>query len=198
MVTPSLSTPISYPESSGFLVSGCTLGETLENSKKLNFLIGCSVTASIVLPQKSCGNKIPAPQSLSWRPTAGQRAGDSGYEIVLRRCGADALWARHAFHLTRGRMRDEPEQCLRRRLGQPLQYQWGPSKKRNQNLENFSSTGLKYRILRHYIANRNAKIYSLVNEKQKINRAKIGYLAVKTCTNMHHCFSTRNYVLEQS
>ena len=42
--------------------------------KNFNFLIGCSVTACIVLPLKSCGNIIPVPQSLSWRPTTGQRA----------------------------------------------------------------------------------------------------------------------------
>ena len=69
---------ISYPESSGFLVSGWAPGETLENSKKFNFfdwlLYFGYVTASIVLPQKSCSNKIPVPQSLSWRATAGQRA----------------------------------------------------------------------------------------------------------------------------
>ena len=42
--------------------------------KKLNFLIGCPATASIVLPQKSCGNKIPVLQSLYWRPSADQKA----------------------------------------------------------------------------------------------------------------------------
>ena len=42
--------------------------------KKLNLLIGCRMTACIGLPQKSCHNKIPVPQSLSWRPTTGQRA----------------------------------------------------------------------------------------------------------------------------
>ena len=35
--------PISYPESSGFLVSGRAPGETLENSKRFEFFIGCSV-----------------------------------------------------------------------------------------------------------------------------------------------------------
>ena len=30
--------------------------------------------ASIVLPQKSCGNKIPVPQSLYWRPSTDQKA----------------------------------------------------------------------------------------------------------------------------
>ena len=67
--------PISYPESSGFLVSGWAPVKTLGNSKKnLNFLIGCPATTSIVLPQKSCGNKIPVPQSLYWRPSADQKA----------------------------------------------------------------------------------------------------------------------------
>ena len=42
--------------------------------KNLNFLIGCPITVCIVLPQKSCGNNIPVPQSLSWRPTTGQGA----------------------------------------------------------------------------------------------------------------------------
>ena len=32
--------------------------------KKFNFLIGCPIMASFVLPQKSCGNKIPVPESL--------------------------------------------------------------------------------------------------------------------------------------
>ena len=69
---------ISYPECSGFLVNGWAPEETMENSKKFKFfdwlLCFSSVTAWIVLPQKSCGTKIPVPQSLSWRPTAGQRA----------------------------------------------------------------------------------------------------------------------------
>ena len=42
---------ILYPESSGYLVSGWAPGETLETKKNSNFLIGCSVTVSIVLPQ---------------------------------------------------------------------------------------------------------------------------------------------------
>lgn len=39
----------------------------------LNVLIGCPVTAlngSIVLPQKTCGNKITLTRSLYWRPPA--------------------------------------------------------------------------------------------------------------------------------
>ena len=52
--------------------------ERLENLRKFIFfnwlLCFSSVLASIVLPQKSCGNKISVPQSLSWRPNAGQRA----------------------------------------------------------------------------------------------------------------------------
>ena len=39
-------------------------------------LIGCPVMACIILPKKSCGNKIPVPQSLSWRPTAGRGVRD--------------------------------------------------------------------------------------------------------------------------
>ena len=42
-------TTISHPESSGVLASGWSPGETLGNSKKLTFLIGCLVTAYIVL-----------------------------------------------------------------------------------------------------------------------------------------------------
>ena len=59
--------------------------ETLENSKKLNFLIGCPVTVCIVLPQKSCGNTpeihfqfprvSPGDKPLAKEPK------DSGYEI---------------------------------------------------------------------------------------------------------------------
>ena len=33
-------------------------------------MIGCPITVYIVSLQKSCGNKIPVPQSLSWRPIA--------------------------------------------------------------------------------------------------------------------------------
>ena len=47
-------------------------------------LIGCTVKASIILTQKSCGNKIPARQHLSRRITTGQRVKepeDSGHEI---------------------------------------------------------------------------------------------------------------------
>ena len=40
-----------------------------EIEKNLNLLIGCSVTACIVLAQK-----LPVPHSLSWQPTAGQGA----------------------------------------------------------------------------------------------------------------------------
>ena len=38
--------------------------------KNLNLLIGYSVTVFIVVPQKSCGNKIRSPQSLSWVGTS--------------------------------------------------------------------------------------------------------------------------------
>ena len=34
--------------------------------KKLNFLTGCPLTVCIVLLQKSCGKKIPVPESLPW------------------------------------------------------------------------------------------------------------------------------------
>ena len=61
---------ISYPESSGFLVSGAT---SLRNR---------SVTISIVLPQKSCGNKIRCPQSLPGVAPLTKKPEDSGYEIA--------------------------------------------------------------------------------------------------------------------
>ena len=78
-----LTTSISYPESSGFLLSGATPGRLWGDRKKSNFLIGCSVTVSIVLPQKSCGNKIRCPQSLPGVAPLTKKPEDSGYEIVI-------------------------------------------------------------------------------------------------------------------
>ena len=75
---------ISYPESSGFLVSGATPGRLWGHRKNSIFLIGCSVTVSIVLPQKSCGNKIRCPQSLPGVAPLTKKPEDSGYEIDLR------------------------------------------------------------------------------------------------------------------
>ena len=72
---------ISYPESSGFLVSGATPGRLWGHQKNSIFLIGCSVTVSIVLPQKSCGNKIRCPQSLPGVAPLTKKPEDSGYEI---------------------------------------------------------------------------------------------------------------------
>ena len=74
---------ISYPESSGFLVSGATPGRLWGHRKNSIFLIGCSVTVSIVLPQKSCGNKIRCPQSLPGVAPLTKKPEDSGYEIGL-------------------------------------------------------------------------------------------------------------------
>ena len=74
-------TSISYPESSGFLVSGATPGRLWRHQKNLIFLIGCSVTVSIVLPQKSCGNIIRCPQSLPGVAPLIKKPEDSGYEI---------------------------------------------------------------------------------------------------------------------
>ena len=74
---------ISYPESSGFLVSGATPGRLWGHRKNSIFLIGCSVTVSIVLPQKSCGNKIRCPQSLPGVAPLTKKPEDSGYEIVV-------------------------------------------------------------------------------------------------------------------
>ena len=73
--------PISYPESSGFLVSGATPGRLWGHRKNSIFLIGCSVTVSIVLPQKSCGNKIRCPQSLPGVAPLTKKPENSGYEI---------------------------------------------------------------------------------------------------------------------
>ena len=73
--------PISYPESSGFLVSGATPGRLWGHRKNSIFLIGCSVTVSIVLPQKSCGNKIRCPQSLPGVAPLTKKPEDFGYEI---------------------------------------------------------------------------------------------------------------------
>ena len=75
---------ISYPESSGFLVSGATPGRLWGHRKNSIFLIGCSVTVSIVLPQKSCRNKIRCPQSLPGVAPLTKKPEDSGYEIVPR------------------------------------------------------------------------------------------------------------------
>ena len=73
--------PISYPESSGFLVSGATPERLWGRRKNSIFLIGCSVTVAIVLPQKSCGNKIRCPQSLPGVAPLTKKPEDSGYEI---------------------------------------------------------------------------------------------------------------------
>ena len=48
---------ISYPDSSGFWSAGGRQERLKRIRKKLISLIGCSVTACVVLPQKSCGNK---------------------------------------------------------------------------------------------------------------------------------------------
>ena len=74
---------ISCPVSSGFLVSGATPGRLWGHRKNSIFLIGCSVTVSIVLPQKSCGNKIRCPQSLPGVAPLTKKPEDSGYEIAL-------------------------------------------------------------------------------------------------------------------
>ena len=67
-------------------------GKTLGTSKKLNFLIGCSVTVSIVLPQKSCGNKIRCPQSLPGVAPLTKKPEDSGYEIALNQGLRSSRW----------------------------------------------------------------------------------------------------------
>ena len=80
---------ISYTESTGVLVSGWAPEKTLENSKNFFFLIGCPVTACIVLPQKSCGNKIPDPRVPPVDQPLAKEPGDTGYEVVL--CNAVIL-----------------------------------------------------------------------------------------------------------
>ena len=91
-------TAISYPESSGFLVSGATPGRLWGHRKNSNFLIGCSVTVSIVLPQKSCGNKIRCPQSLPGVAPLTKKPEDSGYEIAMTAISVDRYLAIH-YHL---------------------------------------------------------------------------------------------------
>ena len=66
---------ISYPESSGVLVSGWAPGETLGTLKKFKFLVWLFLNDFHCFTEKSCGNKIRCPQSLSWRlPTKSLRA----------------------------------------------------------------------------------------------------------------------------
>ena len=72
---------ISYPESSGFLVCGATPGRLWGHRKNSTFLIGCSVMVSIVLLQKSCGDKIRCPQSLPGVALLTKKPEDSGDEI---------------------------------------------------------------------------------------------------------------------
>ena len=92
---------ISYPESSGFLVSGATPGRLWGHRKNSIFLIGCSETVSIVLPQKSCGNKIRCPQSLPGVAPLTKKPEDSGYEIGVKRAfhpaPASRGFASHVF-----------------------------------------------------------------------------------------------------
>ena len=57
-------------------------GKTLGTSKKFIFLIGCSVTVSIVLPQKSCDNKIRCPQSLPGVAPLTKKPEDSGTRLI--------------------------------------------------------------------------------------------------------------------
>ena len=58
-------------------------GKTLRHRKNSNFLIGCSVPVSIVLPQKSCGYKIRCPQSLPDVAPLTKKPEDSEYEINI-------------------------------------------------------------------------------------------------------------------
>ena len=55
------------PEDSGYEI-------TWKLEFYLNFWIGGPVAACIAFPKKSCGHKIPVPESLFWRSTAGERA----------------------------------------------------------------------------------------------------------------------------
>ena len=77
------SQPIEYQKSSD-LWPAVGHQERLWNLKTFIFLIGCLITLTpcTVLLQKSCGNKIPVPQSLSWWPTVAKKPEDSGHEIA--------------------------------------------------------------------------------------------------------------------
>ena len=53
-----------------------------EFEKNIFFLIGCPATTSIVLPQKSCGNKIPVyPRVSTGAHPLTKKPEDSGYQI---------------------------------------------------------------------------------------------------------------------
>ena len=70
----------SDPEYSSSLANDWVPGKTLGIRKKLKFLIGCPVTACIVLPQKFCRIKFPVSQSLlATNPRFEPE--DSSYEI---------------------------------------------------------------------------------------------------------------------
>ena len=99
---------ISYPESSGFLVSGATPGRLWGHRKNSIFLIGCSATVSIVLPQKSCGDKIRCPQSLPGVAPLTKKPEDSGYEIDFLTNGKNGSIASLSCLLMRG--------CLEQKL----------------------------------------------------------------------------------
>ena len=64
-----------------FLSAGQRREDSGDIEKTQFFLIGCSVTVAIVLPQKSCGNKIRCPQSLPGVAPLTKKPEDSGYEI---------------------------------------------------------------------------------------------------------------------
>ena len=69
---------MSSPESSGSLACGWLPGETLGNSN----IIGCLITACIVLPQKSFGTKSPVSPSLLATNPWPKNPEDSGCKIV--------------------------------------------------------------------------------------------------------------------
>ena len=77
------------------------------------FLIGCSVTVSIVLPQKSCGNKIRCPQSLPGVTPLTKKPEDSGFEIAHGPpCPATQHVWRLSQHETTSHLCFRSEACL--------------------------------------------------------------------------------------
>ena len=58
-------------------------GDSGELEFCLNFLIGCSITACMVMMQKSCGNKLPVPRVSPGNQLLAKEPEDSGFKIGL-------------------------------------------------------------------------------------------------------------------
>ena len=65
-----------------FWSAGGRQGRRWRIRKSSNVLIGCPITACIVSLQKSCGNKIPVPQSLSRHPPDDQKSRTLGMRLA--------------------------------------------------------------------------------------------------------------------